>query len=276
MIGKEQLLRENPVIIFLHIPKAGGTSLARYALNAYPQGKAVQLNNTSSAELYQTIQMILTERPWDYQLIFATHLAGVGVEKASTHRPCYYVTMIREPIARLVSHYHYILHHTHHPMHERFKQFASVEEGVQHLRMNSQTLMLAGVSVRTECTPEILEQAKHNLENLFAAVGVLERFDESLMLYKQVLGWPMPAYLPPENVGRTDKSPISAALRQQLYEQNQFDVALYRHVEALLDAQIASLSTGFRRDMQLYRVVKFSTKLSRFARKSLKHLSPRF
>ena len=122
---------------------------------------------------------------------------------------CDYITMLREPVARVVSTYHHVLDHPRHWFHdEAVGNDMGLEEFVEAIAGpadNLQTRLLAGrvegelvtradgsVAV-TPLGAEALEEARANLDR-FLVVGLTERFDESFILVRRALGWRLPMY----------------------------------------------------------------------------------
>lgn len=99
---------------------------------------------------------------------------------------------------------------------------------------NGQTRLLAGESGLYdrvpfgECTPALLEQAKHNLSRKMGVVGLTEEFDASLLLIQRLCGWSPPYYLS-RNVTfqRPQRADISLEALHAIEEQTMFDRQLY-------------------------------------------------
>jgi hypothetical protein len=190
------------------------------------------------------------ERRAQLQLItghipFGTH-AMVG--------PASYVTMLREPIDRVTSLFEYISRRPGHALHTKvagmdLRDF--VESGIHHDATNGQCRLLAGVleSCEEPLDASTLDTAWSNLKD-FAAFGLTERFDESLVLYRQRLGWTRLAYAPENSLRRglrTDSLPYSTldAVRRR----NALDVELYARACRLFDETIALLP-NLERDLR--------------------------
>src|SRR5206468_13017876 len=109
-------------------------------------------------------------------------------------RPCTYITMLREPIDRVISHYYFVRHDPSNYLYELARKMSLKEFGESCGRQepnNDQTRLLAGPCHTAGfgiCSDEMLDIAKRNLAEHFAAVGISEEFDRSLMLMKRILG----------------------------------------------------------------------------------------
>jgi len=106
-------------------------------------------------------------------------------------RPSLYITLLRDPVARLLSNFRFGLDRQKWP---RDMPVATlVEQG--RLIDNMQTRQIAGIADRhVPCTSAMLSTAIENLRSRYAVVGVTERFDETLRTLITLLGWPDIAY----------------------------------------------------------------------------------
>ena len=104
---------------------------------------------------------------------------------------CFYITVLREPVSRLVSHFRYGVERGGWPAATAIEDL--LRDGL--LIDNPQTRQLAGLrDAGAKCTPATLETALSNLESHYGIVGVTERFDEVLKALIGLYGWPDLAY----------------------------------------------------------------------------------
>ena len=116
----------------------------------------------------------------------------------SLHRPATYVTIIRDPIDRIISHYYYVRHTSNHRFHSTVTSQSMslkdyVSSGLAKELDNGQVRLLAGRKADEcfaigQCSKDLLEMAKKNLQEHFIVVGLTERFDETLILWKRSFG----------------------------------------------------------------------------------------
>lgn len=154
-----------------------------------------------------------------------------------------YITLLRDPVTRVISHYFH--HGRENP--EELAQM-SLEEFVstRSRHLNLQTRMLTPeLSSDADVSTEALALAKHRLGE-FTAVGVTERFDESLLLLAQELGWSLPFYKR-ENDNPTPVSlnNLSHGLVAEIAERNSLDVELHRWASERFDMQVRALGLRF-------------------------------
>ncbi|BAN35280.1 hypothetical protein SCD_n01457 [Sulfuricella denitrificans skB26] len=151
-----------------------------------------------------------------------------------------YVTLMRNPVERVISHYHYYRRNAKDPLRELAMR-SSLDDWVTQCNLNEmdngQTRRLSGSmeSVRFgECSAEMLERARHNVQRNFALVGITERFDETYGLMSKLFDWPIKLYLP-RNVAQQRSSIKEIPVRTiRLIEKfNALDMELYEHATRL-------------------------------------------
>lgn len=200
--------------------------------------------------------------------------------------PCTYVTLLREPIDRLISHYYYAKAHPKHYLHRLLlEKRVPLEEypALSPEARNGQTRLLCGDSScdgifgNKAVGPDHLERAKANLDAWFAAVGTSERFDEFLVLASSRLGWRSLCYMP-ANVSRKrpSREEISPAIRARLEQANELDLELYAFVQHRFQEAAATMGDSLRVGLdQLHRANRWfrpPARLSRLVRGSLRRI----
>jgi hypothetical protein len=239
-------------IIFLHLPKTGGVTLRRTLKWKYAPHMLNFETLTKPAKSLGDVP--LSERR--NARVLTGHL-HYGVHDFIPRR-CEYITLLREPIARVVSYYYYILGHPKHWRHaelvrsgmslDEFVQ-TSAERGVE----NDQTRMLSGRGAGEldagTLGRKALDEAKRNLEK-FLIVGLTERFDESFILIRRALAWKFPLYVT-ANVSTRPK-PASEAAVELIRQRNQLDLELYEFARGLFSAAIEREGESLRREVAIF------------------------
>jgi hypothetical protein len=159
-----------------------------------------------------------------------------------------YLTIVRHPVARLTSHYHYLRQHPDDPSH--VDALRPLEEWAETCDSNLMTLRLAGDSpahrvASREQDPSLVPTAARNAER-FRVIGLQERFAPSLALMARELGWGVPSYrsrkvadpYPPPSAAAirtlTDRSLLDLELYEQLRRRVEIDLARVRRATFLL------------------------------------------
>lgn len=274
--------KEEQTVIFLHIPKSGGITLydilnreyGRYHIYTFSGGRS---------RLQQDIDKF-RDFPIDQRNSFRLLRGHVpfGIHHL-LHKPYSYVTLLRDPVSRVVSHYYYVLNNPNHLLHEKVtsEQMSLdtyVSSGINYELDNGQTRQLAGVTDELpygKCTDELLIQAQENIEQSFTVVGFTERFDETLLLMKQALGWQKYPVYTRQNVSKNHqgKPVLTEETRQLIMKYNQFDLQLYAFAKQRFNNQLSSLPDNeietFNKLNRLY--LPFG-KLSTFSHESLRRI----
>src|SRR5690606_34786273 len=112
-------------------------------------------------------------------------------------RPAVSLTMLRDPVDRVLSLYYYIFQSEQHYLYDIVARgdiglARFIEEITTAESDNGQVRVLNPEPLwefpKGEIRRPMLEDAKRNLEHGVTAFGLTERFDESLMLFRRVLG----------------------------------------------------------------------------------------
>ena len=256
--GTDHRLRRTPrdrCIVFLHIPKTGGVTLRRALKWKYPSRLLYEESLSKPLEALE--QVPLSERA--NARVISGHL-HYGVHEWIPQE-CEYITVLREPVARVISSYHYILGDQGHWLHADLVQsdapwekFLQSEPTVD----NHQTRMISGrgggelARAPEPLDRDALDEAKRNLER-FLVAGLTERFDETFILLRRALRWKLPFYLT-ANVTKSPKR-ASESIVERVRERNQLDLELYAFADRLLSAAIAEQGASFRPELAAFKAL---------------------
>ncbi|GAB4460531.1 MAG: sulfotransferase family 2 domain-containing protein [Anaerolineae bacterium] len=234
---------DDPVLIFLHLPKTGGTTLHAIIERHFPPGATLRVRNDTLDRFFA-----LT----DAQRRSLRYLSGhmpFGLHQWLP-RPAEYITMLREPVARAVSLYYYGLTDPGHPRHTRMvAENVSLEGHAQMHGGNAMTRWLCGYYegrqtwigrwMPPDAAQDALQRARHNLATHFSVVGLTERFDESLLMLRRRFGWRRIFYVR-ENVtrGRPPREALPPETLRLIEGRNALDIDLYAHAARIFEAQL--------------------------------------
>lgn len=245
---------DSGLVYFLHIPKTSGSSVHRSLMEACEPPS------------------ILPHLIWDDVIIGGQDLSG-PTRLISGHFAGFLplwirewpriVTMVREPMARALSHINEIQRHPGHPLHE-LAEGLSVEEYCEHPELRktvdnfqarylasldfAMTLMprpsegrehepYASLSVRFESALYSLDRATGLLDaavralDAIDAVGICEAHAASLKVFARVLGWDVeiPEYRLNRSHGQRTLAELSRRDREALASLNEVDSQVYAH-----------------------------------------------
>src|SRR5256886_2654842 len=244
----------NETLIFLHIPKTGGSTIYKVLERQYSRAQILRLESPEIAR-FKTLSAAERAR---YRLIEGHLYFGFHrfIPRAST-----YFTFLRRPVERVLSFYYYARST---PDHYLYSQLANEHLNLKTLLgreltselCNGQTRQLGGdewEDPQRVVTRAALERAKANLTH-FRVVGLLEEFDASLLLLRRAFGWHRPFYVK-ENVTKEkpDETFLDAETRGLIEEANRLDLALYEYTRKLFDAHCRAAGDSFAEELCHFR-----------------------
>jgi hypothetical protein len=244
-------------IIFLHLPKTGGLTLYDILERQYKKG-----------EVY-TIK-IKNKRPALQEFINLPDIEKTKIKVLRGHMPfgyhqflqeeAKYITVLRNPVDRVISHYYYILEHPDHYLYDKVKGM-KVEEyvisDVTHELDNGQIRDITEIQENEKCTAEHFEIAKKRLEENFLFASVLDYFDEGLIILKDMLGWSYPTYYT-INKKKGDRPKISAEIKAQIAEKNKYDLELYKLAKQKVEAIIQQKPDYYKQEVEKLHKLSYS------------------
>jgi hypothetical protein len=257
------------LIAFVHIPRTGGGTLSTAVAKNYAPQRSPG-NYQRGPEKTRNALARIAANPGTWQAV-GDHVP-YGLYLRYLPADTRYITVLREPVDRVLSHYHFhaqagsaassgatklrkmwqdlltlerIEREGGEDTGEKILLPAdaefSLEEGLRRricIYDNFMTRFLwGGESLFGELPPDALERAKRNIEN-FWFVGLRERLDESIVLLGQKLGVGlMPYYLRHVSQKRPPLEETSEELRAMIAEYNSLDVELYAFARERFEAE---------------------------------------
>jgi len=244
---------DRQALIFLHIPKTAGTTLNRIIEWQYNPLSIFTLDPyrfRATAERFMTLS---EERRRRIQVVRGHLYYGLHeyLPQGAT-----YITMLREPVARFLSSYYFILRRPLHPLHRKLKkEQLGVEDYLRLVphRHNLQCRLIAGIKDKVIDDEPLLETAKEHLAKSFSVVGICERFEESLMLIAKTFGWEVPFYenrKVSKNRSRVDQKAID-----MIREHDRLDLELYEFGKGLFEESLRKKADAVNAGLEALRAL---------------------
>lgn len=253
---------EDKSMIFLHVPKAAGTTLHQIIERQYKSNAIFSLNVETNEEFINEFTK-LSESQRKNIRVLKGHM-NFGLHKFLP-QPFPYITMVRDPVERIISHYYYILRNPTHYLYNEvtsrnmsLKDYVCSEISIE--LDNDQTRLLAGRHKTDvgfgKCSSNVLETAKKNIEEHFAVVGISEKFDETLILLKKLFGWKLPFYIKANvTTNRLLKKEIAEDTLKVIEKHNELDIELYTYAKKRLEQLIIQQGPSFERELELFKLL---------------------
>lgn len=259
---------DTDAVIFLHIGKTAGSTLGNIIDRQYPNNRLFVIFGNEDNEKFKG-------QP-EAQRANIQCLRGItyyGIHRA-VPKPATYFTLLRNPLDRVISQYF-------HNQRRRARMgiVMKKEPSIWDL-LNSQPqqatlqlrMIVGGDTMEhafSQTLPEdALDIAKAHLEQHFSVVGLVDHFDETLMLLKQAYGWKSVHY-GQRNVApnRSQRDQLGAKAIARIEQMIVPELELYEWVHKRFEETLARQSSEFtenlakfRRTNQLYSRVWQSTK----------------
>jgi Sulfotransferase family len=208
--------------VFIHIPKTAGSTIRSIISRQYGTEGVLYFEPTSThwpAGLSPQAFLDRECRSRNVNLITGHHQYGMHEYTRTKTR---YFSMVRDPISRELSNYYYAFSYPEHLYREQIKSGRLTPEDFLRIQAqeisNSQAYLLSG-PYRVGNSPRLT--ALHNVESEILAVGISERFDESLLYIAKTLGWRPPIYSK-KNVTRLDPDRQAARAQSDAHCRKEF------------------------------------------------------
>jgi len=245
--------------IFVHIAKTAGSTLLSIMENVFNRDEILYLyDNDDYPQNVEGLKRMSGQEKRRYRL-FTGHFPFGLHEYIS--QPCKYITILREPVDRVISTYNHIKNVECMSKDEDFRKRweearkMSLEEFVKSdilpYQSNYKVYCLADRAAEYgDCSVEDLERAKKNLREHFVIAGLTERFDETVVYIRRNLGWVVPYYAK-MNVreGGLQKEDLPEGTLRLIEEKNWIAIELYKYATELFNEMIGKQGPDFQREV---------------------------
>lgn len=258
---KKLLKYKKEKLIFQHIPKTAGTTLSFIIIRYFDQQDIYHIRNMQQlkgpaySDHFGSLDDFIRQ-PSQFRNRFRCIMGHMpfGIHEY-LENPFRYIAFIRDPVNRVLSQFgQYSRMITNN---ELEGDMISLEEFVKsrpNVLNNHQTRFISGLNFKSYTPEACYERALENIEKYFSLVGVVERFDESVLLLSKLYHWQDVSYVK-KNIAAQQFSAVEVSpyLIEKIREANQLDTALHHHVINLLDEKIHSQGKSFEKDLRIFK-----------------------
>ena len=227
--------RRKAPLVFLHIPKTAGMTLTQLVQRQFQPDEVYSIKGDDVAASVERLKALPEGERLRLRCLKGHQAFGLHEYLAPGTR---YITMLRHPVSRIVSHYEFVKARPHHYLHARMKGATLAEFAASRLSgelHNGQTRLLAGIWDDRPLEQADYDRAIANLEQHFDWRGLMERFDESIVMLAAVMRWPNVFYRK-SNVGKGWKpSGVEPATTRVIEQESPFDMQLYQYAQRRFD-----------------------------------------
>ena len=266
----------NKTLIFLHIPKTGGSTLGKILNRHFTQKESFIFNSSKfSDEWIKEFKKLPMEERKRIKYIRGHMPFGIH---ACLPQESFYVTILRNPIERIISLYYMALRSKKWYLHKLIKSknlsFSEfVKSGSSGEIWNGQVRLISGASEKVEeinpsrISYNDLKKAKENLKKYFL-VGTTEKFDEFLVILRHMLGLKR-IYYTKEAVARNKPRELKLSDEEisLLKEYNKFDFQLHEFAEELFRERVSEMDISLEEEVKKFRARNklYGAMLSKFS-----------
>lgn len=243
--------------IYLHIPKNAGNTIKMILANQYKNNLVMISPNFN----YYDLQRINECQKDEIKYFYGGHLP-FGLHRLFSHN-MKYITLLRDPVERILSSYRYICLNKKGGFHKAIpiKERNCIESFVQNIDKytlthgnNAQTRLISGIQmdkgsnlIDSEIVishEEMYNIAIQNIKTHFIFCGIIERFEESIVLMKKHLEWPRRLYFTKRNITPKTAPEVDQNTINLIKFKNSLDLKLYELIKQKLENEI-DLNHGY-------------------------------
>lgn len=226
---------DGPAVLFMHIPKTAGIAFREAIVANYRESAIGYMYGTAPGFLVQDLRRLPLEQRRDLRFVMGHFQYGIHHDLP---QESLYVTLVREPAARMLSHYAY-LQHTQPELLKQGDRVLGLEELLErkpHIHFDNALVRHFGSVDEHEfpagsVNQKLFENAVYYLRTGFTFVGHQECAANAYAWLQKRFGWNARAELEIVNSGPTrmdDADRVSA--RQAMEKYNQWDCQLYEEI----------------------------------------------
>lgn len=241
-------------LVFLHVPKTAGTTLTNIVMRHIPD-RICPARHWDTPPDWRDMPGRKNLSDLEQELAQYQYFTGhfrYDICRLLPRVPLF-ITILRNPVERVMSLYKYIRRQEHHPLYSRVKEMSLQEfaawdiPGLPGENKNRYVFDLGtrfdicrprDIKFATPVTTDRLAVAQERLES-FAFIGLTERFNDSVLLLSYLFHWEPILCFANSNVAATPTSQddLPSEVLETIIENNREDIILYERAREIFDQQ---------------------------------------
>lgn len=216
-------------LVFLHVPKTGGSSVNHILRQMFFGARTATVGpfqKYSEAEF----RALSSSKREEFHIV-----RGIVDYSISSHtsQDAKYMTIVRDPVERLVSHYKYV---TRTPTHYLYSAAVDANLSLQDYILSDLSPELLDGQARqilaNEYHPELSEEeVVRILKTRFDFIGTTKSIPDAIAWVSATFGRPLPVSVQQKNVspGSAAKTELDSSIREAVGQRNRVDGFIYNH-----------------------------------------------
>lgn len=224
----------NDLLVFVHVPKAAGTSLNAILWQVYGRGYVNYHRKLSPPEDVQRmidhpedILAIGGHMPHGFHRSFKRFPDGRWPTTVFEKRHCRYITVLRDPVERMKSYYRFVTTFPAHHLHEETRGMMP-DRFFRHMQTTKNPECF-NLQCRLVGRSRHYEAARDYLSANYHSVGIVDRIDEFVRHLQRTLNWPDVFQMKRRNASPSlvRGADFGADVIEWIMESNEADLQLY-------------------------------------------------
>jgi hypothetical protein len=218
------------VLVFVHVPKCAGTTLRPIITSHYRPADLILGYPNGTDDDLDLSKLLNGHAKCYYGHVYMDIDIGPGKNFVC-------VSVRRDPMKRIISHYYYIVREATHWQHrlviDHGYSLADHALGVDNNNRevdNGQLRQLAGLPGDLTIDEPVFAAARSKILRTYALVGTTENLNDFVSRLSQLMGWQQPAQYENLNVGNYEAAKIPQEIVRAIRERNKWDQRLYEEL----------------------------------------------